>query len=95
LVEINTVDPEKARDRKELIDMDEGTYKGAWTPKEDDAVNELIAEHGQKEWKLLANRLHREYKFIHRSGRAVRERWINHLDPMRDNISELEGRKIL
>lgn len=49
--------------------------KGSFTKEEDALIIELVASWGTKKWKTI--RLH----LPGRSGRQVRERWHNHLDP--------------
>uniref|UniRef100_A0A7S4RJ53 Uncharacterized protein n=2 Tax=Ditylum brightwellii TaxID=49249 RepID=A0A7S4RJ53_9STRA len=52
-----------------------GIIKGAWTPKEDNTVIELVRLHGQKKWSFIAKQLKG------RLGKQCRERWYNHLSP--------------
>ena len=56
-------------------DKDGKTTKCPWTKEEDDLVVELVARFGVKSWSALA---------VHmpgRSGKQIRERWHNQLDP--------------
>eukprot|EP00998_Keelungia_sp_KM082_P012760 NODE_914_length_1561_cov_68.595537_g903_i0.p1 GENE.NODE_914_length_1561_cov_68.595537_g903_i0~~NODE_914_length_1561_cov_68.595537_g903_i0.p1 ORF type:complete len:511 (+),score=48.25 NODE_914_length_1561_cov_68.595537_g903_i0:53-1534(+) len=48
--------------------------KGSWTPKEDEHLLELVAQHG-KNWNTIANFM------PDRVGKQCRERYTNHLDP--------------
>ncbi|KAJ1283300.1 hypothetical protein BS78_03G117900 [Paspalum vaginatum] len=49
--------------------------RGHWRPAEDAKLKELIAQHGPKNWNLIAEKLHG------RSGKSCRLRWFNQLDP--------------
>ncbi|CAM9204038.1 unnamed protein product [Chrysoparadoxa australica] len=65
--------------------------KGAWTPKEDAKVIELVHKYGAKRWSKIA---------VHLPGRIdkqCRERWHNHLAPgvRKEPWSEDEDRAIL
>ena len=51
-----------------------------WTPREDIAIRELVAENGIKQWTLIAESLQTNYSIPGRSGKQCRERWHNHLD---------------
>ena len=52
-----------------------GLIKGPWTKEEDDAVLELVKQHGIKSWSFIARQLKG------RLGKQCRERWHNHLNP--------------
>ncbi|WVZ71622.1 hypothetical protein U9M48_020189 [Paspalum notatum var. saurae] len=49
--------------------------RGHWRPAEDAKLKELIAQHGPKNWNLIAEKLQG------RSGKSCRLRWFNQLDP--------------
>lgn len=52
-----------------------------WEKFEDDAVEQLVNEHGTKKWSLIAEQLDVAYGIKNRNGKQCRERWHNHLDP--------------
>ena len=68
------VDDKVAKDqgggRRHLV-----VYKCPWTKEEDDQVAQLVDEFGVKSWSALAAHL------PGRSGKQIRERWHNQLDP--------------
>mmetsp|Transcript_43178 Transcript_43178/g.104157 ORF Transcript_43178/g.104157 Transcript_43178/m.104157 type:complete len:588 (+) Transcript_43178:373-2136(+) len=49
--------------------------KAPWTPEEDEEVRKLVEKHGDKSWVLVASYL------PNRTGKQIRERWHNQLDP--------------
>jgi hypothetical protein len=49
--------------------------KGAWTPREDQAITEWVTSHDPVEWTKLARTL------PGRTGKQCRDRWTNMLDP--------------
>ncbi|EKX40752.1 hypothetical protein GUITHDRAFT_75327 [Guillardia theta CCMP2712] len=49
--------------------------KAPWTPEEDEEVRKLVDKHGDKSWVLVASFL------PNRTGKQIRERWHNQLDP--------------
>ncbi|KAJ1472642.1 Homeodomain-like protein [Baffinella frigidus] len=51
------------------------TTKNPWSREEDEQVLELVARFGVKSWSALAVHL------PGRSGKQIRERWHNQLDP--------------
>ncbi|KAM7268149.1 hypothetical protein ACFE04_010315 [Oxalis oulophora] len=60
--------------------------KGQWTPEEDRLLEEWVAQHGIKQWSVVANMMKG------RLGKQCRERWHNHLKPdiKKDEWSEEE-----
>jgi myb proto-oncogene protein len=48
--------------------------KGKWTPAEDTMVLKLLAEHGFN-WTRISKEVKRK------TGKQIRERYVNHLDP--------------
>lgn len=52
-----------------------------WSEDQDDAIRKLVAKHGTKKWAIIAKYLEEEYGVIGRSGKQIRERWNNHLNP--------------
>eukprot|EP00283_Hemiselmis_rufescens_P010708 CAMPEP_0173436212 /NCGR_PEP_ID=MMETSP1357-20121228/15822_1 /TAXON_ID=77926 /ORGANISM="Hemiselmis rufescens, Strain PCC563" /LENGTH=528 /DNA_ID=CAMNT_0014401273 /DNA_START=92 /DNA_END=1675 /DNA_ORIENTATION=+ len=65
--------------------------KKPWSQEEDDLVSRLIAEYGLQRWRHIAS-------FVRgRSGKQVRERWRNQLDPNlnKDGFTEHEDRTIV
>ncbi|XP_078167169.1 uncharacterized protein LOC144561937 [Carex rostrata] len=46
-----------------------------WTPEEDELLKELVNQHGEGKWALLAKH------FPTRNGKQLRERWKNHCRP--------------
>merc|ERR1711976_249869 len=49
--------------------------RGAWTPKEDHKLQELVIQFGEGNWSRIAQ------EFPDRLGKQCRERYLNHLDP--------------
>jgi hypothetical protein len=49
--------------------------KAPWTKEEDEEVRKLVEKHGDKSWVLVAGFL------PNRTGKQIRERWHNQLDP--------------
>lgn len=49
--------------------------KGNWTKEEDEKINDLVKQHGEKEWKLISQYLDG------RTAKQCRERWVNQLHP--------------
>ncbi|CAM9139327.1 unnamed protein product, partial [Hapterophycus canaliculatus] len=52
-----------------------------WTKYDDNAVRQLVAEHGTKNWAVVEQHMVSVYGIIGRSGKQSRERWHNHLNP--------------
>ncbi|CAM9508662.1 unnamed protein product, partial [Scytosiphon promiscuus] len=52
-----------------------------WTKYDDNAVRQLVAEHGTKNWAVVEQHMISVYGIIGRSGKQSRERWHNHLNP--------------
>ena len=48
---------------------------------EDEALRALVSEYGHRRWKLVASKLRECFKIKGRTGKQLRERWINHLSP--------------
>lgn len=48
-----------------------------WTQEEDSLLTELVLQHGQRDWGLVASHM----PGTHRKGKQCRERWRNQLDP--------------
>jgi len=67
-----------------------------WTPHEDKAIYELVDRYGTKQWTLIAKKLKEEFRIKSRTGKQVRERYHNYLDPglKRDPITEEEEKLI-
>lgn len=68
-----------------------------WTEEEDSAVRMLVAEHGTTNWTLISRELANKFSICTRSGKQIRERWNNHLNPSLDKSpwSSEEDSKIL
>ncbi|KAF3779855.1 Transcription factor [Nymphaea thermarum] len=62
--------------------------RGHRRPEEDEALRQLVEQHGPRNWNFIAEKL------PGRSGKSCRFRWINHLDPML-NRSEKEEERLL
>lgn len=41
----------------------------------------MVAIHGTKKWAVIAKQLEEQYGIYGRSGKQIRERWNNHLNP--------------
>eukprot|EP00904_Undaria_pinnatifida_P007946 jgi/Undpi1/4281/HiC_scaffold_17.g07647.m1 len=52
-----------------------------WTKADDDAVRELVAQHGTRNWAVVEQHMVSAYGILGRSGKQSRERWHNHLNP--------------
>eukprot|EP00359_Climacostomum_virens_P005967 CAMPEP_0204905952 /NCGR_PEP_ID=MMETSP1397-20131031/5714_1 /ASSEMBLY_ACC=CAM_ASM_000891 /TAXON_ID=49980 /ORGANISM="Climacostomum Climacostomum virens, Strain Stock W-24" /LENGTH=249 /DNA_ID=CAMNT_0052074905 /DNA_START=9 /DNA_END=754 /DNA_ORIENTATION=+ len=52
-----------------------------WTTEEDEAIRELVQEHGTKHWTDIAQLMEERFLIKGRTGKQCRERWHNHLDP--------------
>jgi myb proto-oncogene protein len=52
-----------------------------WTTGEDEAIRDLVQEHGTKHWTDIAQLMEERYLIKGRTGKQCRERWHNHLDP--------------
>jgi hypothetical protein len=55
--------------------LDPSLTKGSWTRAEDQTIVEYVRHHDAKSWTKLAAKL------PGRTGKQIRERWVNHLDP--------------
>eukprot|EP00164_Ancoracysta_twista_P002794 GFYU01003715.1.p1 GENE.GFYU01003715.1~~GFYU01003715.1.p1 ORF type:complete len:462 (-),score=157.86 GFYU01003715.1:2116-3501(-) len=55
--------------------LDPALIKRPWSKEEDSMIVKLVAEHGTKNWSVVAQH------FPGRIGKQCRERWYNHLDP--------------
>ncbi|KAE8688625.1 Transcription factor MYB23 [Hibiscus syriacus] len=66
--------------------------KGAWTAEEDRRLAEVIAVHGARKWRTIANTAG-----LNRCGKSCRLRWMNYLRPniKRGNITDQEEDLIL
>jgi len=54
----------------------------SWTPEEDEAVKRLVEASGPKDWNRLASQFAGEGLSVEfRSGKQIRDRWYNVLDP--------------
>ncbi|TVU36453.1 hypothetical protein EJB05_18388, partial [Eragrostis curvula] len=49
--------------------------KASWTDIEDSILRDMVENHGELKWSVIAQHLHG------RAGKQCRERWINHLRP--------------
>lgn len=67
-----------------------------WSEDQDEAIIKLVSAHGTKKWAIIAKHLEQEYGIKGRTGKQIRERWNNHLNPdiKKDPISTEEGVKI-
>jgi hypothetical protein len=67
-----------------------------WSEEQDQAISALVEIHGTKKWAQISKKLEEKYGVIGRTGKQIRERWNNHLNPeiRRDPISLEEGVKI-
>ena len=52
--------------------------KRRWNPKEDDLLQKLVEEHGEKNWSLIVQLI------LGRSKKSCRFRWCNQLNPQVD-----------
>lgn len=50
-----------------------------WTKYDDNAVRQLVAEHGTRNWAVVEQHMVSVYGIVGRSGKQSRERWHNHL----------------
>ena len=66
-------------------------YRKPWTPEADTHLRQLVMEHGNQQWALIAS------KMDCRNGKQCRERWHNHLDfgVTHDTWTEEEDRILL
>jgi hypothetical protein len=56
--------------------------RAGWTDAEDKAITSLVQQYGLKAWTSVAARLAElDVGPEERTGKQVRSRWINHLDP--------------
>ncbi|CAG9310311.1 unnamed protein product [Blepharisma stoltei] len=57
------------------------TERKVWSQEEDDAIQDLVDEFGDKNWILIAEKLVEKFQIQGRTGKQCRERWHNHIDP--------------
>ena len=55
--------------------------RNLWSPDQDEAIVKLVGVHGTKKWAIIAKLLEEDYGVSGRSGKQIRERWNNHLNP--------------
>ena len=62
---------------------------------EDKAIQELVSEHGTKDWTLISKMMNQKYGGKKRTPKQWRERWHNYLDPeiKKEPMTEEEERK--
>ena len=53
----------------------------SWCKAEDEAIITLVAEHGTKKWRQIAEELKKQAISVTRTSKQCRTRWLNHLDP--------------
>jgi len=58
----------------------QGDRRG-WSNEEDNAIRQLVREHGTRSWSVIADHVVSVFNIQGRSGKQCRERWHNHLDP--------------
>ena len=56
-----------------------------WTKYDDNAVRQLVAEHGTRNWAVVEQHMISVYGIVGRSGKQSRERWHNHLSELAIN----------
>ncbi len=52
-----------------------------WTEAEDELIRQMVQEHGESKWSLIADELERQL-YSKRTGKQARSRWLNHLNPL-------------
>ncbi|CAI2385149.1 unnamed protein product [Moneuplotes crassus] len=70
--------------------------KTLWSQEKDKAIIKLVKIHGTKKWATIAKILSEKYHITGKTGKQIRERWNNHLNPdiNKEPISIHEGAKI-
>ena len=58
-----------------------GSWRRNWDPEEDEAIRRAVQQVGTKSWITVAKFLKSEFGVKNRSGKQIRERWHNHLNP--------------
>ncbi|OMO56192.1 hypothetical protein COLO4_35743 [Corchorus olitorius] len=56
-------------------ESEKSCHRGHWRPAEDDKLEQLVEQHGPRNWNFIAQNLQG------RSGKSCRLRWYNQLDP--------------
>ena len=54
---------------------------------EDNILSELVGKYGSKNWTLISRLMRKNFEIQKRSGKQCRERWINHLDKAKQQLS--------
>ncbi|XP_062206189.1 uncharacterized protein LOC133908077 [Phragmites australis] len=72
-----TVDavPDEVAVAQQPSDGKPAPFKGSWTVEEDNILKDMVQQHGDRKWSVIAGSL------PGRIGKQCRERWINHLRP--------------
>ena len=52
-----------------------------WLMQEDEAITQIVQEHGIDDWTKIAFKLRELLEVNKRTGKQCRERWYNHLSP--------------
>ena len=57
----------------------------AWTIEEDNLVSKLVEKYGSQNWSAISEEMNHELdsrgSSVTRTGKQIRTRWLNHLDP--------------
>eukprot|EP00752_Nemacystus_decipiens_P006628 g5959.t1 len=86
--------PEEGRAPRPAVAKTES--RRPWTKRDDDAVRQLVAEHGTRNWAVVEQHMVSVYGIIGRSGKQSRERWHNHLNPsIKKNAWSAEEERIM
>jgi len=67
--------------KKPHVKKEKCSRRRPWTPKEDEAISQLVTLNGTRQWTLIAEQLNKNLNFVKRTGKQCRERWHNHLNP--------------
>ncbi|GJM92517.1 hypothetical protein PR202_ga08994 [Eleusine coracana subsp. coracana] len=93
---VGGVPAEVAMARQQLVGGDGGRpqapLKASWTEEEDSILRNMVVQHGERKWSVIAQCL------PGRIGKQCRERWINHLRPdikQNDIWTEEEDNKLI
>ena len=66
-----------------------------WSPAEDKAIYELVEKYDDKQWTLIAKKLKELYKIKNRTGKQVRERYHNYLNPTLNKAPITEDEEVV
>jgi transcriptional activator Myb len=83
----NSVDPSKYKQIPnglnpidEMVKQEE-SRKSSQRIQEDKMILRLVERYGTKKWSQIAKEVNAHFESIQRSGKQIRERWHNHLNP--------------